>query len=1137
MGITGTAVEHPTQQVPPSPTTSVVSDIDGPKSPRGSMDSSRGTQAEDNSRPYKTRAGALLARQPSTVAEAPELADQSERANTGKKVEAAPSNSPLDAARVGASSPAPTDGREFGLKSKTAEPTTPSQNGAVARVASISPARATHFSSKPEYLNGIKHEPLRSLSPAKSALKHSPSNSVGDHSPDSRFPSNPSSEVGDSGAGKKKPHRVSFDENPQVLSGLSTSRYASQSPQRSRGAIEPDLDDMSTPRPALPTFGSVRPRKDEESSSTKSMGLSNDRVVGGILAQNFASNLPANGILRKEGNGKVAHDPSLPLAPQVTSVEGSGYSSDTESNYSTTHAEASKVHTKSPDTIAEAVTTIQASESKSQQVMKHAGDDQASMPRRLSHSLDPVPTIAVLPATPAAEEEKEKELTMPGAFPDTEDQDIQPAAPAPTPLTEGALSRQTQAAGSKLRFAEPESDSESDNSSVWSDAEEDLSGPGGFASLNSILSLPAPAAAPGLALSKHAPTNAMSTTEEPPSPTAAHWSEATAYWRSLSEQKKKELEGNDGKAKEGSESEYEDSSDDDAQKAATVEPPRPATPPMPKKSKRTQPKLESPIMFASAPLSAPNEKAKQEPKLRSTMRDTMSMSVDDSPPTRSSMRTSMRDSSQPNTGDDHQMRSSMRGAQPTPKNTRRHSGGLDDSRWSSPPPDGNRKGVLKKGTQVDTNSRPITAPVPKTTLRTTAGAAPKVPAAPSLRRTGSADSASSFRRQRAGSSVRGGSVVSMRRSMRGEPSSPQKAQFTQEQPQSPVEPRKSSRFSIRSLSPMGRGEPRHMRGSMRQQSSDNTVSTLRNQKLDKKSRLKSPSRMGFGKTKQPPMDTTPPRAAVAPIAPAAPTSGFQSRFADDSDDEAPAPAFISRFADSDDELDDSPQQKNLTPVRGIPRRAGNDDGDSTDLDDSDHERPPVPAVPTLKDIEKAHGKSFTNGHNGAGSVLSAGSLRNGKSGLGASKHAPPARPESKRRMSWLGLGSSAKKRSSSTPPMDLASPPPSRDGKPKLQRRTTPNGLPNVPEDSDVNWPLPIPPRIGGDDDRPNTSEGVGNAMRAGTMRPDAGKRRSTADYVGNGMGTKSVGFNFENGDPVYSQRTGRKKKFGALRKMFGLHD
>jgi hypothetical protein len=47
------------------------------------------------------------------------------------------------------------------------------------------------------------------------------------------------------------------------------------------------------------------------------------------------------------------------------------------------------------------------------------------------------------------------------------------------------------------------------------------------------------------------------------------------------------------------------------------------------------------------------------------------------------------------------------------------------------------------------------------------------------------------------------------------------------------------------------------------------------------------------------------------------------------------------------------------------------------------------------------------------------------------------------------------------------------------------------------------------------------------------------ADEEGSVVGgeRKRVGFNFESGEPVYSQRTGKKKKFGGLRKIFGLHD
>jgi hypothetical protein len=62
-----------------------------------------------------------------------------------------------------------------------------------------------------------------------------------------------------------------------------------------------------------------------------------------------------------------------------------------------------------------------------------------------------------------------------------------------------------------------------------------------------------------------------------------------------------------------------------------------------------------------------------------------------------------------------------------------------------------------------------------------------------------------------------------------------------------------------------------------------------------------------------------------------------SRFVDSDGEgnEAPAQGFRSRFADSSDE--DEPGSNAMRPVRGIPRRQGIHDGDSTDLDDSSEE--------------------------------------------------------------------------------------------------------------------------------------------------------------------------------------------------------
>ncbi|EPS34813.1 hypothetical protein PDE_09777 [Penicillium oxalicum 114-2] len=101
-------------------------------------------------------------------------------------------------------------------------------------------------------------------------------------------------------------------------------------------------------------------------------------------------------------------------------------------------------------------------------------------------------------------------------------------------------------------------------------------------------------------------------------------------------------------------------------------------------------------------------------------------------------------------------------------------------------------------------------------------------------------------------------------------------------------------------------------------------------------------RMSFFST-----NNKPSRGKVSKAAPAS-RSMRNSRFfdSDDEADAAPSNLFRSRFADSSDE--DEPNHNVMRPVRGIPRRQGMRDGDSTDLEDSseDEPRPPV-AVPSV----------------------------------------------------------------------------------------------------------------------------------------------------------------------------------------------
>lgn len=1170
MDLTGTAVEQARAIIAASAVASEAPSSPATANARTSIDFDSSVSYVEHPEQAKTRVGAVLARQPSLIDEAPEYDQAPERANTGRKVEALPVKSSLDASRVAASSsPEPAPAVQPVAATVPIESFEP--NGAtVQRTSSLSPQRAARFSPKPvEYLGGIQHQPLgRSASPAKSALKHSPSSSVRTASPDVRL-SAPPSEFSESSTSvaKKKANRVSFDETPIIVSGLQTSRYANHSPPRVRG-MDDDLEDIMKPRPALPSFGSVRGRKEEDAAisataaNSKPIGHSSDHILGGILAQDFANRDTA---ARTQTQDVTAHDPNMPLAPEVTTVEGTGYASDSESEYSehTAHNQTPQVEKgntlgKGPETIAEAVSSFQTSE----HVISGATQNGAAQKSLVEPPTEPIappqpvpvaeaPTIAIQPATPAAEEEKGR-LSMPGSFPgawddDLEAQDVpEPAkdtTPAAVPHTQARpaqMNRQTHGIPAALRI-EDESDTESDTSSIWSDAEEDLpSGSIGFASLNAIVDSPKLGQAPGLSLSKHAPgqDTLLSAENAPPSPTAAQWNDATAYWRGLSEQRKRELEQQAVPKESGvEESETEESSDDeDLEKSPSVQPARPETPPPTIPKQRL--KLESPIAFATkeAPIAS---KIKKVPNLRSTMRQGQLSGDDEAPKTRASLRSSMKQSTEPtrNSGE-HRFRTSMRGAPPTrPDHTRRYSSGLEESKWKQERP--------TKAAEALRNGRPRTAggaaPALKSALKKTVQAPP----VPTLRRQDSDDSVSSFRRQRVTSPGRNDGIVSMRRSMKGGP-----AAHIEQRPQSPLEKKMGGLFRLRSLPPAGREkEVPQMRSSMRGASPDVEAPSLRSQEPPKKaSRFKSPTRLGFGKSKSKIPES--PRTT----APVAYPPRFKSRIAADSDDEeVPPTSFVSRFADSDDEPDSPQLTKTLTPVRGIPRKTGEDDGDSTDLDDSDNERAvKIPPVPSSRDIDSVHGKKTMVNGNRPASILSTGSLRKGgDAGLGASKfaNAPPERPQQKRRLSWLGMGGS-KKRSSSMPP-SITSPPPSRGSdvavKPNLLRRSTPTGLPQISEDS--NWPLASP---GDDAGRPSIADGPGTKLGRGTLRPDVGKRRSTADYVGSeriatteesvdgdaaSSGGKRVGFNFESGEPVYSERTGRKKKFGTLRKMFGLHD
>ncbi|TID23580.1 hypothetical protein E6O75_ATG03216 [Venturia nashicola] len=1088
MGLTGTALQASAEIEPSSTVASSGADMR-----RGSNDSIKSdTSSADRPRSYNTSAGNLLARQPSLVDEAPEL--EAETANTGRKVDVAP-KTPSNKAKWSVSQSNPLqpaqprpqsiiDGSTLAVRTES-----PSSH---------SPSRSAHFGAAPiNLLNGTRHQPPgRSVSPMKSALKHSSLSSVQGTSPQAR--SARSASLSESLDGKRKSVRVSFDESPTVVAAsLEASKFSNKSP--SRVGEDDELNNGMKPTPTLPTFGSVRGRKlqtdptkstaevipDSMSSSQGTLvGLdySNDHGVGGIIAQDLAAK-------------KLADDP---IPPVTTTVEGTGYHSDSDSN--NPYDEKSALTRVQNDVMP----TVNSTTAKVAEEPEPLRQVEMAAQREHSHA---VPAIAVLPATPAAEE-IERELSIPGAFPDSDVSSIS---------TKRSVSSLSQSPTINPFIAQSlgrdENSSDSDSESVYSDAAEDPSEYGGFGTLDAIVQSPNVKSSSGLVFATGGGSTHVPQPKHSPS-----WNETTAYWKNLSERRKQELEERAAKAQESSseESESGEESSDEEEAApmapvaiAPVEPPRPVTPP---KVKTKKPQAQSAVAAPSNSIRVNLGTAASQAKpsaLKHTLRSSPQSDISEVNGTH--LRGTMRNSgTMPST-----MRGTLRGPQP----------GLESSRWSTASPTGQPKGALQKKNipmgsparrpviHQRASSGTVTSQRPAYQQRASSATIAST-TAPMLRRTGSVDSVSSFKRQRGPSQNRGDGKINMRRSMRDGP--------TQDRPlSSPQVGRGSGRFSVRSVSPAGSSAPVHMRSSMR--ASAGATPSLRSQKpsssrREKKSRLKSP--LGFGR-KSKPFDTSPPK----------PSSATASRFADDSDDEEPRSTFVSRFADSDDE------DVELPPVRGIPKRQGEEDGDSTDLEgESSDERQPMPPIPTLKDIEAAHtGKPLTNGK-AEGTILADGSCKP-TGDLYSSKNAPRPDGANKRRFSFLNMGSS-NKRASSIPPQRLR--PASSGGDtaslrpPKLQRRITPNKFALVPEDP---WPLPAPQKLGVvEDDRPRTSDSF--AGMPTKERPDIEKRKSMNDALGMmNKEKRNVSFGIDGAEPIYSGRTGKKKKFSTLRRIFGLND
>jgi serine/arginine repetitive matrix protein 2 len=1054
------------------------------------------------------------------------------------------------------------------------------------RNASLSPPRNAHFAPVAVELTGLKHDPLpRSVSPAKSALKSSPSVSrraESPQAPNGRLQGmTTSSDASDStfddvGRQQKKTVRVSFEEEPAVAAGATQAESApfsgpSQSKWSPIAEKEDEFEDFMKPRAALPVFGSIRgkerrPQEDVAEKVTETVPImfasasagtsrvplqaSSDMSIGNVVAHDFAQKQSAS---------------NDPLPPEVTTVEGSGYVSDSASEYSDTYKHANPIEKEQQ---------TRAPEPKSLSTSVDAVSP-TSVP--ITERVVEVPNIALQPATPSPYERPEpkfQSMMIPGGWgdddPESEDRAFNPSQTTSTPLT-SAPSVETVRQQSAPVVHTEEDDTTDDNSSVYSDAYEDLSdGEGGFGSIDALMTV-APASS-GLMHSKYAdkstdkPTSKLrqetyaDDSRDTPTPTQ-DWNAAQQRWHNLNlslkqPQQAEPLAAQDPHAQDviarvmeapvvaprSIPTEYSPDTTPE-RKVAAIPPPNINTPsatqlggkPLKsalKKSAAQQPapQAESQSRMITKTAAAREGPSSDVPQMKRTMRGGPSTSQA-APQMGSTMRSSMRGGPDPSSRAQPQMRRSMRSADTSPAPgpglaASRHSMGPIDSK----PP----RGALQKRNippaAVASKPRPQSMPAAKQV------AAP-VPTYDS----DSDASASSFQRTRKRGSRDQGGRSTMRGSMRQEPAptmrasapaprqvraisppaSPSPAMRRSMRPSSPsrAEPVKSSKFSIRSLSPMGRfrkGAP-----DVRPASPTQPKAMPIFNKQPKPSKQKAPA-------------AKPAKAA------------FSSRFADssDEDDDRQPRHFQSRFDDSDDdEPMDYKLPPGLTPVRGIPRKAGEEDGDSTDLEEEADDASVAAKPATIT--------NGTNGNaNGQGAALSAGSLRD-------SKHAPglptfEASDKTKKKRGFFGLGK--KKNTTALPepahaqavsapaasaPDEIPIPPtqrnrdmgfpmtpieedkefgdpapisPASKKPPKLQRRSTPE------------WPLP-PVLAIGTDDRPVSSDGVA------PRRPRFAMRQSSA------VSNVSAPILDAQGRSVSYGRSGKKKKFQGLRRVFGLND
>jgi serine/arginine repetitive matrix protein 2 len=1039
------------------------------------------------------------------------------------------------------------------------------------RVQSLSPARMTHFANAPESLI-VKHQPpARSISPRKSALKHSSTSPRGP-SPNESFSgsagipheySEASVASEEMSLPKKRSNRVSFDESHFIVghaaSPVATDSPVVPSPQSKRpwysigrgkkkGTTVVEDDEVMKPRPALPSFGSVRERKQPREMveerplvkpmepselpelklslpspplfttstgetirhSTELLGPSSDHIVGAVLSQDAVSKNEANISKSRE-----------PLPPQVTSVEGSGYHSESDSSISDTENTKSDVKVTAADSVKGALEDDSTNDAHRVLATNSIPELDSLVEDKIDHGVNSqISEFSIDNGTATLEgpDVRGEWPDMPGGWgsstsessfqePDSLSRSIVDPRTTTSPPIRISTTNMPSPKPSPATNSIMEEDEESD-ASIYTDAAEEISDieGDGFLSLDAmvespvvispaqVLALTTPPDSPATKMAKEKASRKVQLSRKTSEPEISEgWDKVQSYWSTLSADRKRELELEAQREEDGSETEVEV---------------KPA--PKPKKKKKaksvptpaaSQPQeaivdSERTYMILPGARAGPNGHAV--PMGSAVRTETSNMSGD------GHIRKSMRE--------DRSLRGSLRNDAPEPR------GSLQKKyRPMSLPP----AHITANPVEVNMHLKALSIASAKLSSEPSQRGT-----APLLRRRGSGDSDSSFKRARVSSDA-----PMFRRSMRTSMEHDMRSQS----------PMRSSRFSLRSLSPTGPSfrrpfsstnsapplSPRsHMRTSMR--SSFSVTPSLRDTNSTRVGGAFSRS-AGSKSTK---LKSAGPRP---------------SRFADSSDEEDDRPAFRSRF-DSSDEDEPVPSSKGFSramqpaPIRSIPVRVETNDGDSSDLPDSDDDKP---ASAGLKLTKKRGQNGNAAAIHSQGAMLASGSLRRSGSGretiqLPVSNGASivPARANQTRRGSIMSILRRKKpEEGSKVRKLDMESAarrdtPLERSRSDLVALRAERPPTPKLQKRNSDGWPLPSNSRLARienkEDGRPftaDTADGVtGAEIKGGGVRPDLGTRRFTA------TGLASI-------DVIGGAGEKRKKKFGKLRRMFGLDE